>query len=337
MPGALVRSIILGGAAEKIRAVGKPPAAVARKAGIPNAALRDPDLLVSARAVMRFFEMAAQASGNRNWGLELALDARFAAIVGPLWVLLRNARTVGELCQDMARHYDLYTNAALMSWESAGRGGRLGWTPASGQVENDVQIAEFAIGVILNEVRIHTAPGWTPPAVSFRHEAPADLRLHRRVFGPHLHFNGRANAFEVDHATLQRSLHDGGAARNRALVLGMVRQHEDAAAAPSSITSQVESIVRALLPFAACTVTEVSRALGLPARTLQAKLTAADTSFRHIKDAVRSDLAGKYARHSELSATQIAGLLGYVELASFSRSFRRWEGVGFRRRRRGRE
>lgn len=334
MAGALVRSIILGGAAAKIRASGKLPAAIARRAGIPVAALEDPDLLVSGRAVMRFFEVAARACRNRNWGLELALDARFAAIVGPLWVLLRNARTVRELCQDMARHYDLYTSAALMSWEPAVHGGVLGWSPASGQVENDVQVAEFALGVILNEIRLHGPPGWSPPAVWFRHEAPADLRLHRRVFGPHLHFNGNANAFEIDDPMLQRPLHDG-VARSRALVLGLLRQQEDVAATP--VVLQVESVVRALLPFSRCTIAEVGRALGLPARTLQARLGRAQTSFRAIKDAVRRDLAIKYARHSEMSATQIAGLLGYVELASFSRSFRRWEGEGFRRRRRGGE
>ncbi|WP_420464562.1 AraC family transcriptional regulator [Panacagrimonas sp.] len=331
MAGALVRSIILSGAAEKIRACGRQPAAVARKAGIPAAALQDPDLLVSGRAVMRFFEAAARTCRNRKWGLELALDARFAAIVGPLWVLLRNARSVRELCRDMARHYDLYTNAALMIWEPGVRGGVLGWSPASGQAESEVQVAEFALGVILNEIRLHGPPGWTPPAVWFRHDAPDDLHLHRRLFGPHLHFNGTTNALEIDEPMLQRPLHDG-VARSRALVLGVLRQQEDVAATP--VTLQVESIVRALLPFAPCTIANVSRALGLPTRTLQARLKAADTSFRAIKDAVRSDLAGKYARHSEMSATQIAGLLGYVELASFSRAFRRWQGEGFRSRKR---
>ena len=320
MPGALVRSIILGGAAEKIRACGRQPAAVARKAGIPPAALGDPDLLVSGRAVMQFFEVASAACNRRNFGLEIAVGARLAAILGPLWVLLRNARSVRHLCEDLARHYDLYSNVALTSFEplgGSGGGALLGWSPASGQVDRDVQIAEFALGVFVNELRSHAAPGWTPVAAWFRHDAPRDLRLHRRLFGPNLRFNSGSNAIQLDDALLDRPLH-GGAPRSRAMVLDLLRLEHDAPV--STIPMQVESVVRGLLPFAPCGLREVSLALGLPTRTLQARLTTAGISFRAIKEQVRRDLAGKYLEHSEMSATQIAGLLGYVELASFSRS-----------------
>lgn len=334
MSGALVRSIILSGAAEKIRAAGKQPSAVARKAGIPAAALKDPDLLVSGRAVMRFFEQAATACRSRNWGLELSIDARLAAIIGPLWVLLRNARSVRQLCEDLARHYDLYSSAALVSFEPSRGTALLGWSPASGQTDSDVQIAEFALGVFINELRSHALAGWTPVATWFRHQAPRDLRLHRRIFGPQLRFNGNCNAIEIDDAMLDRPLR-GGATRTRALVLDMLRLEEDLPV--TMIPLQVESIVRALLPFAPCSAREVSLAMGLPVRTLQARLKASGHSLRSIKAAVRSDLATKYLKHSQMSATQIAGLLGYVELASFSRSFRRWNGRSLRVARRSGE
>lgn len=335
MAGTWVRSVILSGAAERIRACGRQPAVIARKAGVPAAALRDPDLLVNGGAVMRFFDLAARSCRRRNWGLEQAQGARLASIIGPLWVLLRNARSVREMCEDLARNYDLYTDVALMSFEpTAAGGGLLGWTASAGLADNEVQIAEYALAVVLDEIRSHGAPGWTPVSVRFRHEAPRDLRLHRRVFGPNLRFDAECNAFEIDGAMLDRPLRFAGEARHRALVRSVLRLEDGAPAADTPL--QVEAIVRALLPFAPCSARDVARGLGLSVRTLQERLTASQRSFRSIKDAVRQDLADKYLRHSGMSATEIAGLLGYADLSSLSRSFRRWTGSPIRSRKRDR-
>ncbi|MDB5987406.1 MAG: AraC family transcriptional regulator [Nevskia sp.] len=334
MPGTLVRSIILSGAAQKIRESGKRPGAIAAAAGIPAAALRDADLLISGRAVIRFFDIAARTCRRRNWGLEMSAGTRLAAVIGPLWVLLRNARTVGEMCEDLARNYDLYSSAALMSFESSGGGAILGWSAASGQADNEVQIAEFALATVLGEVRSHGPPDWTPTAVWFRHEAPRDLRTHRRLFGPNLHFNSDRNAIHLDGRILGRPLR-GNRPGNRTLVRNILRNEEGVLVTAAPL--QVEGIVRTLLPFAPCGIKDVAVAMGLSVRSLQERLKASDQSFRSIKDAVRCDLAGKYLKHSEMSATQIAGLLAYSDLSSLSRSFRRWHDRSVRATRRPRE
>lgn len=112
MSGSLVRSAILGGAAELIRTHGARPKAVAREAGLPPVALDDPDLLVPGVAVLRFFEAAAEACKLRTWGLTMARGARLATLIGPLWILLRNARTIGQFCEELADNFDLYTSTA---------------------------------------------------------------------------------------------------------------------------------------------------------------------------------------------------------------------------------
>ena len=311
-----------------IRSMSRRPAAIARKAGLPTRALEDPDLPVSGRAVMRFFELAAETCDCRTFGLQMSLGKRLAPVVGPLWVLLRNARSVRQLCDDLARHYDLYSSAALMDFETIEGGGLLGWSAATGHAQNEVQIAEYALGVLLNEVRSHAPQDWTPVAVCFRHEAPLELRLHRRVFGPRLRFNADRNAIQIDDVLLDRPLR-GGTTRDRSLLLNLLKLDEPVPAT-ATIHWQVEGIIRGLLPFAACAIHDVSAAMGQPVRTLQAHLKEAGHSFRSIKESVRRDLTHKYLQHSGMSATQIAGLLGYEELASLSRSFRRWNGESIR-------
>lgn len=334
MPGTLVRSVILSGGAEKIREAGAQPAAVAAAAGVPAAALSDPDLLVGGQAVIRFFEIAATTCRRRNWGLEMAIGNRLAAIIGPLWVLLRNAATVRQMCEDLARNYDLYSSAALMSFEASGDGAVLSWSPASGLADDEVQIAEFALATLLGEIRAHAPPDWVPSDVWFRHTAPRDLRLHRKLFGPHLRFDSDLNAIHLDDRILSRPLRTGTPG-NRALVRTILRHEQDLPV--TAVSPQVEGIVRSMLPFAPCGIAEVARAMGYSVRSLQERLKLSGHSFRAIKDAVRRDLAAKYLKHSAMTATQIAGVLGYGDPTSFSRSFRRWHHRSLRATRNPRE
>jgi AraC-like DNA-binding protein len=208
----------------------------------------------------------------------------------------------------------------------------LHWSVATGHGESEVQMAEFAVATILNELRLHAPSGWTPPGVSFRHDAPADLRLHRRIFGPHLRFNGEQNSIELDAAILKRPLATAEP-RVRSLIQRVLRHDEGAPSAP--IEFQVEALIRAMLPYGRCSADDVSQAMGVPTRTLQFHLQNAGCSFREIKNAVRADLASKYLKHSGLNVTQVASQLGYTDPTSFSRSFKRWHGATAMSQRRG--
>lgn len=323
MSGSFVSSAILVGADALIRAHGVNPAELAPRAGVPVSALNDPDMMVPARSVLRLFELAAAACDDPSWGLRLAYSVRLATVIGPLWILLRNARTVAQMCTDFAHNFDLYTSAARVTFEPVPGGGLLNWMATLGQTESEVQMAEFAMATCCNEIRTHCPPGWMPRAVLFRHAAPADLNLHRRLFGHDLRFDQDRNALLLDDTTLAQPLR-GSATHVRTLVRAVLRHEETAL--DSELPAQVEIIIRRLLPFAPCTIGNVSLAMGIAPRTLQAHLQQHGQSFKNIKDAVRAELALKYLLHSGMSIGQIADCLDYGDITAFSRSFRRWHG-----------
>jgi AraC-like DNA-binding protein len=332
MAGSHIRSVILAGAAELIREHRARPLQIARRVGLPVAALSDPDLLVPGTAVLHFFEAAAEACRLRSWGLSMAQGARLATVIGPLWILLRNARTVSQLCSELADHFDLYTNVAMVSIERVNQGALLSWTTTTAQHESEMQMAEFALSVIVSEVRGHMPRGWMPAAVLFRHARPAgSLALHKAVFGSDLRFNQDRNALLLDEATLETPIKSRGSS-GRALVSRVIRLEEGHR--EKHVARDVEAVVRSLIPYTSCTIGEVSRALDLASRTLQLRLKQEGTSFTQIHDAVRADLASKYLRYSDLNAAQIAEILGYATPTSFSRSFRRWNGQSLREQRR---
>lgn len=332
MPGSLVRSAILDGAAESLRAHGVRPASITRRAGLPAAALTDPDLLVSAGAVLRFFEAAAAACRSPTWGLSMAQGAKLATVIGPLWILMRNARTIRQMCEVLSDNFDLYSDAALVSVESTGDGAFLSWTTSVGQRQGEVQMSEFALSVFAATIRNHLHLDWSPVAALFRHARPTgSLSLHRRSFGSDVRFNQDRNALLLDRRTLEAPLKARDAAA-RAVATRLVRLEDDRSG--KHLGRSVEAVIRSLMPYAPCTIAEVSRALDLPTRTLQFKLQRMGISFIAVRDAVRADLASKYLRHSELSAAQVAEILGYDDSTSFSRAFRRWHGRSVREFRR---
>ena len=66
------------------------------------------------------------------------------------------------------------------------------------------------------------------------------------------------------------------------------------------------------------------RALKLSRRTLQRRLKAEKTSFQKILNEVRAELAVKYLEDARLKSLEIAMLLGYSSLSSFTTAFKSW-------------
>ncbi len=66
------------------------------------------------------------------------------------------------------------------------------------------------------------------------------------------------------------------------------------------------------------------RALKLSRRTLQRRLKAERTSFQSILREVRAELAINYLKDARLRSLEIAMLLGYSNISSFTTAFKSW-------------
>jgi AraC-like DNA-binding protein len=100
------------------------------------------------------------------------------------------------------------------------------------------------------------------------------------------------------------------------------------------VSTRVRLLVKDDLPSGSVTVDRVAGQLGMSVRTLSRRLEGEGTSFRHLLDSVRHELAVAHLRDPRMELTEIAFLLGYSESSAFHRSFRRWTGrtpVEFRR------
>jgi AraC-like DNA-binding protein len=96
--------------------------------------------------------------------------------------------------------------------------------------------------------------------------------------------------------------------------------------AAASISERVRGVLLELLPSGRSSIGEVSKALGVPSRTLQRHLRGEDTSFKIVLSETRERLARHYLQSTSMSGAEISFLLGYEDPNSFFRGFRGWTG-----------
>ncbi len=311
-----VSSAALAGADSLIRQYNIDPAMVARLANVDEAALSDPSLLVDAKAVLRFFEIAATSCGERYFGIELAKQQGLE-ILGSVWLVARHASTLGEAIDNIAEAMQLYSDSVFLRSLPEPLGTAYCYDTIAGDPAGEVQSVELAYILLCQEVRVHAGSSWYPTYVQFRHAKPPSLTRHRKEFGRALQYNQDRNALLVDKKTLALPLKK--ADRLHGALQGVLRLRQRSV--KENFPSRVEIIVRNLISSEICDAATVADALGVSVRTLQHKLAENGTQYQTILDSVRESLARKYLRESELSIAEIAELLQFSETSAFSRFF----------------
>ena len=89
-----VRSGVLAGARPLIEDLGGDPEEICRLSGVDPVALFEFDLPVPTLGVVRFLAQAALSCRCPTFGLRLACRQDLS-VLGPLWLLMRSASTVG--------------------------------------------------------------------------------------------------------------------------------------------------------------------------------------------------------------------------------------------------
>jgi AraC-like DNA-binding protein len=91
-----------------------------------------------------------------------------------------------------------------------------------------------------------------------------------------------------------------------------------------NIAAQLKTRMADLMASGEANADSACRALKLSRRTLQRRLKAERTSFQRVLQEVRADLAIRYLRDTRLKSLDIAMLLGYSNISSFTTAFKSW-------------
>ena len=90
------------------------------------------------------------------------------------------------------------------------------------------------------------------------------------------------------------------------------------------IAAQLKRKLAELMAYGEANADAACRSLKLSRRTLQRRLKAERTSFQKILQEVRAELAINYLRDARLKSLEIAMLLGYSNISTFTTAFKSW-------------
>lgn len=282
----------------------------------------DADERIPIATVHELLTAAVFLTGDEDIGLKAALEIQ-PGDYGAVEYIARSSATWGEATDTIGRYLRLVNDAIEFSRYTEGENTFL-------QLDSLVPLQRASIDFQSAAFHISAQHFWNgEPAefeVWFAHEKPADTRQYEQTFAPgRVRFGAAWNGFRVPTRYADLPI-DGADPKLHALI----RKHADAMLAelPSApnLTQRVRDALAQNLAGGPPSLGQIARKLGMSERTLARHLEEEGSAFKVLLDDLRTRLALRYVRRSELPFAEIAFLLGFSQVAAFHRAFRRWTG-----------
>jgi AraC-like DNA-binding protein len=321
-PPRVIRSAFLAPYVAAARMAGLDPHALMREAGIPRAAQDDPDLRISSAGARALIASSALASGRADFGL-LVGDATTLSMLGPLSPLMRSQPTVRAAFEIYARYIGYLNDTIALHLEDF-NGGLIVMPVFAGAARATPRTSiDTVMCQLLQYLRALAPAGGRPEFACFSYPEPAETAPYRRRFG-RVEFDQDFNGLAISRIDLDRSMSSADPEAARTLAR-MVESMGTAMA--ESMVERVSALIERLLPAGDCSAKRAAQMLGIDRRTIYRRLAIEGETFTSLVDQMRRDLAAELLGHGGRSLSQVADLLGFSSLSTFSRWFHRSHGT----------
>jgi AraC-like DNA-binding protein len=308
-------------AAELDRA-GLPASELLREVGLRREQLTKPDAHIPFAAHVRLLEHAAQALKEPCFGFRLG-SAVEVTEAGLLAYLVLSSRDLREALRNGCRYLAISTEGAVAELQEEAGEARLLLSVVDLAGMTSRQLVEFAVTRLVRHLGALTGHRVRLIRVELVHD-PACPGLPRRLGLPVVvHQPHNAVVFEASSLTLPVIDAD-------ARLLAILQRYSDdllAQRPQGDLVTSVERCILENLHTGELGMAELARSLGMSTRTLRRRLAEQDLTPAQLVDQLRQELAKRYLAEGTFPLGQITYLLGYGDLATFTRAFRRWTGT----------
>jgi AraC-like DNA-binding protein len=284
------------------------------------------EALVTPGVAYALLDLASETLGEPHLGLALPEALAFRGM-GLAELAARASPTVRGALERIARYAPLILpqlECALEEDEVEARFRQRtrGRARGAGRTAN-----EYALSYALVQCRRESGEALSVSRVWFAHARTPDLLPICRFFGTDdVAFGAPDSGFALDRALLDAPMR-GGDARLLVTAEGLADAALRAQPRARAIAHAVMARVEALLPEGGASIEAVARAMHMSPRTLQRRLEEEQTRFGELLEEVRARVARVLLRHPSLGLAEVAARLGFADLATFSRAFKRWTGM----------
>ncbi|MFT3924062.1 MAG: AraC family transcriptional regulator ligand-binding domain-containing protein [Myxococcales bacterium] len=271
----------------------------------------------------RAAEIALDLSGDPALGLHMGEHASPAAL-GLAGQLATNCHTLRDCIDVLLTYYPLIIDFAPPVLSQGAKLSRLRY-PFQHSTERLRRLcAEFGLARFVLFARAFAGPAVEDVEVWFEHKAPEYAAEYLRVFGGPVRCEMSETALVFPSSLLEaRQFHWDPVLHQ------VLRNEADRALANMHAQPTAERLRSSLLaqrPWKRAGLSDAARWLGITVRGLRRQLLLEGTSFRAILDDAQRQRALILGKDPMRSTESIAEELGYSELSSYCRAFKRWTG-----------
>ena len=183
---------------------------------------------------------------------------------------------------------------------------------------------DSAMAMLIAMCRANYGDDFSPASLSLTHPAPDCASKFYELFRCPINFDAADNRFTLTLESADKHLQGSNpllSTLHDQFMIDYLAQLDN-----SNIVERVRAAVIQQLPDGHISDGVVAKALYMNVRTLQRRLQKENTTFKTQLNSVRQELADRYIRDSSKSLAEISYLLGFSEMSSFSRAFKRWTG-----------
>lgn len=305
-----------------LKSCGIDPEPLLQAQNIDPASIGDPNARISKKAINAAWNTAESFISEPGFGLRAAdyLHPSHLGALGYAWLastslrtaLNRVSRYVHFVADDIEVDLDESADLFTVTVAESGKSDRSAWA------------SDSSLAILVALCRMNYGDRLTPVSVEFHHGTPEDTGAYFGYFRCPVLFGRDADRINLPLEAVDEKL--PSANPQLAQLSDQVMIQTLGRLSKERIVPRVKSIIIDLLPSGNVSDEQVAAELNMSTRALQRKLNRKETTFKQLLTEVRQELADKYIRNNQLSLTEISFMLGFSEVSSFSRAFKRWTG-----------
>jgi AraC-like DNA-binding protein len=290
--------------------------------------LQDPDFCFNEDKLEFVWRTAAKLSGDPLLGLHMGENSGLTA-VGIVGSLIQTSPTIEDALTNACKFMNLLTDSYTLSLIKHTDSFKIRIAPSqrpSNQHEFGFnQLLDLSLVFILKEYRALTLRLAIPDSVTLTSSDGSSSDEYRRIFNCPVTFRAKDAAIFFPKGMLSHRI-----ITSDYKLLSILKAHAESRLSELEKKRSFASVVRQVLwnqsGFNSVDAYSVASHLNMTVRNMQRKLKKEGVRFHEISDEVKKNIALDYLKTGAYQVKQVSRLLGYNEVSSFTRSFKKWTG-----------
>ena len=300
------------------------PARVFSRYQLKYADLKETQHRIPLKTIPKLWDDASELIDSPCFGLD-SYKYWHPGYMGALGYAWLSSATLREGFVRLSRFIGILSNSGQIILKENNTSFNIQFNPE--ELGTNLARTDNAMSIILHMCRINYPDTLNPSKVTFTHSKPDCAGEYFSYFKSNILFDASCDSISFPIEMVDKALPAGNqqlAKLNDQVMIQYLNELNKKG--HNGLEEQIKAIIVKKLPSGIVTGQMVAEDLTMSYRSLQRKLTESGTSFKVLFEQSRHTLAEKYVSEGKLNMTEITFMLGFSELSSFSRAYKRWTG-----------